>query len=92
MSGYMEGFKEDSKEFFYPESFLTKDEFAKIIFKMGDFKSKDEHIEIADLNQCKNAKIIQILVDNSILSVEGENFNPDSFITYNEIINAFNKF
>ena len=92
MSGYMEGFKEDSKEFFNPESFLTKDEFAKIIFKMGDFKSKDEHIEIADLDQCKNAKIVQILVDNSILSVEGGNFNPDSFITYNGIIDAFNKF
>ena len=92
MSGYMEGFKENSNEFFYPESFLTKDEFAKIIFKMGNFKSKDQNIEITDLQQCENAKIIQILVDNSILSVDGGKFNPDSFITYNDLIDAFNKF
>jgi len=92
MSGFMNGFKDNDKEYFYPEKAITRDEFAKIIFVMGDYKNLDQkNIKILDLDQAENAKIIQILVDNGILECKDGYFNPKEVISSNEVINILNK-
>lgn len=91
MSGYIKGIKENNKEYFHPDGTVTRDEFAKIIFLMGDYKSLNKNSEILDLDEAENAKIIQILVDNGILKCKDGYFNPKEVITSNEVIDILNK-
>ncbi|SHJ62780.1 ABC transporter substrate-binding protein [Paramaledivibacter caminithermalis] len=91
MSGYMEGFKEDNKEYFYPNKTVTRDEFAKILYLIGDFKANNKNTKILDLDKAQNQKIIQVLVDNNILECKDGYFKPNEEITCNEAVDILNK-
>lgn len=91
MSGYMSGFKENDIEYFYPNKTITKDEFAKIIFVMEDYKILDENIQILDIGEAENKKIIQILVDNGVFECKDGYFNPKEEITSKDVIGILKK-
>jgi iron complex transport system substrate-binding protein len=91
MAGYIDGIKEDDKEYFYPDRTMTKDEFAKIVYLIGDYKGKDNKKNILDLDEAENKKIIQILVDNDILQCNDGYFNPTQEITCSEAIDVLNR-
>lgn len=91
MAGYIDGFKEEDKEYFYPNKTITRDEFAKILYLTGDYKNKNNNAKILDLDKAENKKIIQILVDNKILECKDGYFNPDEEITFDEVINVLNR-
>ena len=86
LAGLMDGRQDQEGQFFDPEGPVTRDEFAKTVFVMGDYERKDEHIRINDLDKSSNSKIVQILVDNQVFSLENGNFNPEQVLTYNEVI------
>lgn len=86
--GYIEGKKENGKEYFYPENNVTRDELAQTIFVLGDFSSKDENIKINDIDESSHKKIVQTLVDNGVFTLENNNFEPKRNVTNNEIIKA----
>lgn len=88
--GYIEWQEgDDGEEYFNPQDTVTREELAKTVFLIGEFGGKDDHTSISDLESCKNAKIVQKLVDNNIFDLdENGNFNPDSEVTYNEIVST----
>lgn len=91
LSGYLDGFKEDDIEMFYPDKKVTRDEFAKTVYLISEVKSKENHIDIKDIDETENEKIIQILVDNNIFDLKEGYFNPNEFVTINEVIETLNK-
>lgn len=86
LAGLVDGKENEEGEYFDPEGLVTKDEFAKTIFILGDFERQANHIEIEDLDECVNSRIVQILVDNGIFELEDGKFNPTQTLTYNQII------
>lgn len=91
MGGYMNGFKENDMEYFYPNQTITKDEFAKIVFLMGDYKILGKNTQILDIDEAENRKIIQILVDHGVFECKDGYFNPDEEITCNQAIDMLQK-
>lgn len=91
LSGYMESFKEDGVEMFYPENNVTRDEFAKTVYLIGDISKKEVHKKIDDIDEIKNKRIVQDLVDNGVFSLKNGRFNPKEFVTVNEVIEVFNR-
>ena len=82
LSGYLEGEKEDSLEYFHPDEKLTKEEFAKFLFLVGNFENLDKGTAIADIDQYEASRIIGILVDNGVFDLDAEgNFNGFDPIT-----------
>lgn len=96
VAGWIEEIKEKQgeaeKEYFYPNKNVTKDELAKTIFLIGNFKRKDTNIEIKDMEKVENKKIVQILVDNSIFELDNQGlFNPKETLTIREVVKILNK-
>lgn len=87
-TGYIEGFKENDKEYFKPDNNVTRDELAQTIFVIGNFSAKDNNTVINDLSESSHKRIVQILVDNGVFTLENGNFQPNKPVTNNEIINA----
>lgn len=89
-SGYVSWRKgEDGKEYFDPDSGVTREELAKTVFIAGDFSAKEANTAISDLGKCGNKRIVQILVDNGVFELdENGSFLPDKQVTRNEIIQA----
>ncbi|MCT4509351.1 MAG: ABC transporter substrate-binding protein [Tepidibacter sp.] len=85
-SGYIDGFKENDKEFFYPEDNITREEFAKVLYMIDDIKPMDTKINISDISEVENKRIIQIIVDNKLMELKNNKFNPKSYITGKEIV------
>lgn len=87
-SGYIEGFKENDKEYFNPSEMVSRDELAQAIFVIGDFSSKDANTYISDIDKSKHQRIVQILVDNGIFELNNGKFEPERQVTNNEILKA----
>ncbi|WP_432402294.1 ABC transporter substrate-binding protein [Wukongibacter sp. M2B1] len=88
MSGYMNGFKDEDEEYFYPDRTITRDEFAKIIYLMGNYKIASKNNEVLDLDKAENKRIIQILVDNGVLKCKDGYFKPEEEITGIEVVDT----
>lgn len=88
MGGYIPYIEDGEQQYFEPDSNVTREMLAKTIFLTGDFKRKEEKTSINDLNQCDNANIVQILVDNGVFSLNEGKFEPERNVTCNEIIDA----
>lgn len=92
-SGFMQGFKrrdenDDLIEYFDIEGQLTRDEFAKTLFLFYDLVPAKEHVEIVDIEDSDNQKIVQALVDHKILQLEDGKFNPHRVVTGTEVVTA----
>jgi iron complex transport system substrate-binding protein len=87
-SGYMEGYKEDGVEYFYPERTLNRDEFARILFMLHDFEKTETQIEIKDIGEVSKPQIVQILVSQGIMACENGYFQPNKFVTGKDVIQA----
>lgn len=80
--------KDESGEYFRPDAPVTREELAKAVFVLGDFSSSGDKTEIADLNECANARIVQRLTDCGVFGLNAGNFEPARTVTNNEIIAA----
>ncbi len=87
-SGYIDGYKENDKEFFYPNNNVTREEFAKVLFMIGDIKPIDTKINISDISEVENEKIIQMIVDNKFMGLKNNKFNPKTYVTGEEVIKS----
>ncbi len=90
--GYIESIKENGKEYFYPDNNITRDELAQALFVMGEFSSKNTDLYIEDAYKSKYPNIIYILVENNILELKNFKFEPDSYVSNNDIIKALKSF
>ncbi|SHJ56060.1 iron complex transport system substrate-binding protein [Dethiosulfatibacter aminovorans DSM 17477] len=82
IAGLVDSFKEDGKEYFHPNEYITKDELAKTIYLRGKYAAMDNHVEIADLEDSENKRIIQKLVDHKVFELDSQGkFNPGEIIT-----------
>jgi len=87
-SGYIDGYKEDGKEFFYPNNKVTREDFAKVLFVISDIKPIDTKINIADISEVENERIVQMIVDNKIMELKNNKFNPKSYVTGKEVVKS----
>ena len=85
-SGLIPWEMESEKQFFHPDTPVTKEEVAKAIFILQDYKSKENHKLIADLAECESPNMIQSLVDNNIFTLKDKKFEPKKELTNKEII------
>ena len=92
MSGAISADKIDGDDYFNPDEIVTKEMLAKTVFILYDLKSKDiDKKDIADLSQCENTNIVQILIDNEIMELNGNKFEPKKEMTCKEIVQVFEK-
>ena len=89
LAGFMDGKENETGEYFDPSGFVTKDELAKSIYILFDFVRREDHLEILDLDQSENVRIVQILVDNQIFELDDGYFYPQEVLSYNDVINMF---
>jgi iron complex transport system substrate-binding protein len=90
LAGWIEGKTNQTGEFFDKAGSVTRDDFAKAVFLLGDYERTESHTPIADLDQVQNPKIVQILVDNGVFQLEDGKFNPTKQLTVNEVIDLLN--
>lgn len=91
LAGYIDSFKVDDLEMFYPEKHVTRDELAKAVYLLGDISKKKFHKPIKDLDKIENKKIVQALVDNSIFELKDGYFYPKEYVSINEVIRVLYK-
>lgn len=91
LAGYIDSFKVDDIEMFYPEKYVTRDELARAVYLLGDVSKKKIHSQIKDLNEIDNKKIVQALVDNKIFELKDGYFYPKEYVSVNEVIEALYK-
>lgn len=92
VAGYIEGFKDEEElEWYYPEKEVTREVFARTIYMLGDLPIQDTDVSIGDISGLASEKIIQNLVNNGVLSLENDQFNPEQIITNREVIQALNR-
>lgn len=89
--GYVEWEKEGELEYFHPEAPVTREDLAKTVFLAGEFENRDSHVEIADLEDCEKPRLVQILVDNGIFSLEEGCFYPERKVSKKEALKALQK-
>lgn len=87
-SGYLTWEKRENGEYFDPDAPVTREELAQTIFVIGQFSDKGSVQKISDLLDCENPRIVQILVDNGIFTLEGGRFEPGRKVTMQEIVSA----
>lgn len=82
IAGFVDSFKEDGKEYFYPKEYITKDELAKTVYLCGEYETMDDHIGIVDIEDSDHKKIVQKLVDHKVFELDSQGkFNPKEIIT-----------
>ncbi len=91
LAGYVEGTKDNGKEYFYPDNNVTRDELAQTVFVMGNFSSKDKKVEIQDIDESEHKNIVRTLVENGVFELRDGKFEPDRKVSCLEIIKAFEK-
>jgi iron complex transport system substrate-binding protein len=77
---------ENDRQYYRPDSPVTREELAKAIFMRYDFEAMDEVSKINDLAGCKNPKMVQALVDYGIFTLNDGNFEPAKTVTCKEIV------
>lgn len=83
LSGYLK-FEGDR---FESQKEVTKQEFAETLFVMEDIGAGSKSIEIKDKAKCRKIEIVQKIVDNGIMDVDGNgNFNPDYGVKCKEAV------
>lgn len=91
MSGAINEVKIDGVEYFYPENTVTRQELANAAIVLGEFENVDTHKTIKDLDECKNQRVIQMLVDNGVFELKNGKFQPEREVTCSEIIEVIKK-
>lgn len=87
ISGYLQGYKEDDLEYFYPDQPFTREELAQFIFLIGDYKNLEQGRVINDIDNYDGSRVIQILVEHGVFSLdEAGNFNGHEPVTGREVI------
>ena len=90
MAGWMDSDEKEGKEYFDPDSPVSREMLAKAIYMMGDYKKKSEHIEIKDLEKCSVPMIAQTLVDNGVFYLNDGVFEPQQQMTQKEVLAVLN--
>jgi iron complex transport system substrate-binding protein len=87
LSGYMEG----NGINFNPDTPVTREELAKILFMLADLKNKQVEITIRDVNSCENANIVETVVQNGLMQLSNSSFRPGDPVKGHEVTTALKK-
>lgn len=79
--------KEDGSEVFDRNALVTRSDIASFMYILNDIESMDINVKIDDIDNEENKDIIQKVVDNGLMDIEGGNFKPNGTYTNEEIIN-----
>jgi len=90
MSGAMNGYVEDEKEYFKPEDKVTREDLAIAVAALGDFTDSATTISISDLDACDNPETTQLVVDHGIMDLQDGAFNPTATVTNQEVVETIN--
>lgn len=86
-NSYIKGYKNnDGTEYFKRDDYVTRADVAYTLYIMYEIKTADNHVTINDLDKCEDNIIIQKIVDNGFMQVDGNgDFNPDKKMSGNDI-------
>ncbi|WP_168198325.1 ABC transporter substrate-binding protein [Crassaminicella thermophila] len=87
----LSSYVESEKNNFYPDNKVTREELAKTLYMLTDLKDKEGTPLIKDIDKVKNARIVEIVVENGLMQLEEENFNPDKIVTEKEAVESMEK-
>ncbi|MCT4620347.1 MAG: ABC transporter substrate-binding protein [Marinisporobacter sp.] len=87
LSSYVEA----EKDHFYPEQKVTREEFAKTLYMLTDLKDQDGNASIKDMKQLKNGRIVEIVVENGLMTLKDGKFDPTGTITEKEAVESLEK-
>lgn len=87
LSGYMEG--EEDK--FYPQTNITREELASVLYMLADLEDKAGEITISDQKECSNQRQVEIILENGIMSLEDGHFKPKDAVTGEEVVECLMK-
>jgi len=81
----------DGTETFDKESDVTREELADTVNIMLDLTADEEATDIADLDACENATIVQKVVGSGLMTTTDGLFEPQKTVTANEAIEVLVK-
>lgn len=80
---YFESTWIDEEEFFYPEKLVTREEFAIMLYLINDLKN--ERIDIKDIKDIEQERIVQTIVANGLMTLKDDKFLPNESITAEDV-------
>ncbi len=86
ISGYMEYETRDGEHWFLPEKPVTREEFAKILFMLRDPEKTTQQIDIKDIDMITQPRIVQVIVNNGMMTCEDGYFHPLRAVTGQEVV------
>ncbi len=77
--------------FFGPEEELIKEELAKAVWMMKSDFQKIKEVEIEDLEECQNPRIVRRLAEGGIFDLSDNKFNPNEGISCSQALEIFER-
>ncbi|QXM06392.1 ABC transporter substrate-binding protein [Crassaminicella indica] len=87
LSGYVKA----EKDYFYPDEKVTREEFAQTLYMLKDLKDKEGMVNIKDIDEVKNNRIVEIIVENGLMALKDGKFYPNEMITEKEAVESLEK-
>ncbi len=73
----------DDQEFFYPDEFVTRHQFATILYLINELPI--EEVDIKDIDQIDNRRVIEAVVHAGLMTLDDGNFYPEQFVTWQDV-------
>ncbi len=81
--GYFTSELFEEEEYFYPERFVSREEFATILYLINDLSNDSMMIEDKEL--LKNSRIVEAVVSHDLMSLDNGKFKPTEPITIEDV-------
>lgn len=80
--------QQGEEELFHPDAPVTRDMLALAVFMLHDFPAGDGNFAISDLDESENPRIVSILVDHGVFSLENGAFRPKAELSCQDILDV----
>lgn len=87
----LSGYVKTEKDNFNPEGKVTREELAKSLYMLKDLKDKDGILNIKDVEKIDNPRIVEVVVENGLMTLEEGNFYPEQIISEKEAVESIEK-
>ncbi|MCT4606037.1 MAG: ABC transporter substrate-binding protein [Marinisporobacter sp.] len=87
----LSSYVETEKDNFYPDKKVTREEFAKTLYMLTDLRDQEGAVNIKDMDQLKNNRIVEIVVENRLMTLREGKFDPTEMITEKEAVESLEK-
>ncbi len=87
LSGYMDGYGDE----FRPDEKITREGLAEVLFMLADLEDLAGTPDIKDINACDSPRMVEIVVENGLMELKNNEFNPLDPVTGAEVVKALER-